>query len=120
MGCKVDAKTKRLLLDYLKERMKKNDVDEPDDEEEMLKYTDDDMKYDDTLANDRIKQILTDHKSEIDSYVPRENVQFPIQAQNKAPASDIIQKIGSRDEGLEGWRMKRKESFLRRLRNFGK
>ena len=37
--CKVDAKTKRLLLDYLKERMKKNDVDEPEDEEEMLKYT---------------------------------------------------------------------------------
>lgn len=116
--CKVDAKTKRLLLDYLKERMKKNDVDEPEDEEEMLKYTDDDMKYDDTLANDRIKQILTDHKSEIESYVPRENVQFPIQTQNKATASDTIQKIGSRDEGLEGVEDEKKGVISKEIEKF--
>ncbi len=34
-------------------------------------YTDEDMKYEDNLAKDRIGQILQDNQKEMQSYVPK-------------------------------------------------
>ena len=70
-------------------------------------------------ANDRITQILSDHKAEIESYVSRDTiVQFPIQPQNKTPTQDIIQKIGTRDEGLEGVEEEKKGVISKEIEKF--
>ena len=115
---KVDAKTKRILLDYLKERIKKNEDEEPEDDEDILKYSDEGMNIDDKDATDRIKQIIIDHKTEMDAFVSRETPQFPIQPQNKTPTQDIIQKIGTRDEGLEGVEEEKKGVISKEIEKF--
>ena len=117
---KVDAKTRKILDDYLTERIKKTnsttnaaaapaattvtpatgatttapppaaikkegeekkkeDEEEEDDEVVEVKqekvdletYTDEDMKYEDNLAKDRIGQILQDNQKEMQAYVPK-------------------------------------------------
>ncbi len=39
-------------------------------------YTDEDMKYEDNLAKDRIGQILQDNQKEMQSYVPKVRQMF--------------------------------------------
>merc|ERR1719309_636211 len=66
---KVDAKTKNVLDEYITDRIKKNGDDVDNFKEDLDTYMDDDMKYDDNLARERINQIIKDHQKEIDSYV---------------------------------------------------
>ncbi len=92
---KVDAKTRKILDDYLMERIKKTkttsattnstsnkdgedkkeeDKKNDDDDEDVIDletYTDEDMKYEDNLAKERIGQILQDNQKEMQSYVPK-------------------------------------------------
>ena len=50
----VDAKTKKILDEYIIERSKKNgDANQPEGEE-IENYMDEDLKYDDKLAMDRM------------------------------------------------------------------
>merc|ERR1719266_2015537 len=52
---KVDAKTKKLLEEYIVDRIKKSGDDVPiPSGDEMEDYTDEDMKYEDNLAGERI------------------------------------------------------------------
>merc|ERR1719273_1862667 len=61
-------------------------------------YVDDDMKYEDGLARDRIAQILQDHAKEIESYVPKEvKTVLPVQPQ-KQEGSTLLQRMGIEDE----------------------
>merc|ERR1712050_790304 len=61
---------------------------------------DEDMKYEDTLAEERIGQILQDHSQEIESYVPKEPQGLPV-AREAPPTSTLLQRMGTRDEGLD-------------------
>merc|ERR1719184_59537 len=98
---KVDAKTKKLLEEYIVDRIKKSGDDVPiPTGDEMEGYTDEDMKYEDNLAGERIGQILTDHSKEIESYVPKEPVGLPV-AREAPPAATLLQRMGTRDEGLD-------------------
>ena len=91
----MDAKTRKILDDYLTERIKKTttsstttnnkeaekkkEEDEDDDVVEIKQedkvdletYTDEDMKYEDNLAKEQIGQILQDNQKEMQSYVPK-------------------------------------------------
>merc|ERR1719495_2161276 len=82
---KVDAKTRKILEEYVTERIKRSgDNVEMPKEDEIENYVDEDIKYDDDVATDRIKQILVDHAKEIDSYVPKEPTALP-QAREQVP-----------------------------------
>ena len=69
---KVDAKTKKILDDYIIERSKKNGDEKPPEGEAVEKYMDEDLVFEDGLATDRIGQILQDHSQEIENFVPKE------------------------------------------------
>ena len=69
---KVDAKTKKILDDYIVERSKKNGDEKPPEGDEIEKFLDDDLRFEDNLATERIGQILQDNSQEIESYVPKE------------------------------------------------
>ena len=76
---KVDAKTRKILEEYVTERIKRSgDNVEIPKEDEIENYVDEDIKYDDDVATDRIKQILVDHAKEIDSYVPKVEIFYRI------------------------------------------
>ena len=63
---KVDAKTRKILEEYVTERIQKSgDEVEIPKEDEIEKYADDDIKYDDEIATERIKQILTENKQSV-------------------------------------------------------
>jgi len=100
---KVDAKTQKVLDGYKADRLKKMGgkspaADTPDNDD----YLDEDMKYEDGLARDRIAQILQDHSKEIESYVPKDvKTVLPVQ-QEKPGATTLLQRMGTRDEGLDG------------------
>ena len=110
---KVDAKTKKILDEYLTERIKKNN----DDCKDLEEYMDEDMKYEDNLALERIKQIIQDHQKEIDSYVPKEGITLPIQRESQ-PTSQILQKMGTRDEGLDNVEDEKKGIITREIDKF--
>merc|ERR1719150_132893 len=98
---KVDAKTRKILEEYVTERIKKNgDEGDIPKEDEIEEYVDEDIKYDDEVANDRIKQILVDHSKEIESYIPKEPKEMP-QPREAVPSATLIQRMGTRDEGLD-------------------
>merc|ERR1719278_2030971 len=98
---KVDAKTRKILEEYIEDRIKKaGDEIEVPKEDEMEKYEDEDIKYEDGLTRDRIQQILADHASEMESFVPKEARELP-QAREQVPSATLIQRMGTRDEGLE-------------------
>lgn len=98
---KVDAKTRKILEEYVTERIQKSgDEVEIPKEDEIEKYADDDIKYDDEIATERIKQILTDHAKEIDSYIPKEAKELP-QAREAVPSATLLERMGTRDEGLD-------------------
>jgi RNA-binding protein 25 len=69
---KVDAKTKKILDEYIIERSKKNADTKPPEGEEVEKYMDEDLMFEDNLAKERIGQILADHSKEIENFVPKE------------------------------------------------
>ncbi len=61
--------TKFLIQSFHQEE---DDVVEIKEEKVDLEtYTDEDMKYEDNLAKDRIGQILQDNQKEMQSYVPK-------------------------------------------------
>ena len=98
---KVDSKTRKILEEYISDRIKKGgeEVEVPK-EEEIENYEDEDMKYEDGLTRDRIQQILVDHAKEIESYIPKEPSSLP-QAREQVPSATLIQRMGTRDEGLD-------------------
>jgi len=110
---KVDAKTKKVLDDYLTDRMKKNG----DEEKELDGYCDDDMKYDDNLAKERVANILKDHSKEIESFVPSEGTQLPVQRE-APPASTLLQRMGNRDEGLDNVEDEKKGIISKEIEKF--
>lgn len=110
---KVDAKTKKILDDYLTDRMKKNG----DEEKESEGYLDDDMKYDDNLAKERVLQILKDHAKEIESFVPQEGTALPVQRE-APPAHALLQRMGTRDEGLDNVEDEKKGIISREIDKF--
>jgi len=115
---KVDAKTKKVLDEYITERIKKNGDTVPTEAEKLDEYLDDDMKYEDNLATERINQIIKDHQKEIDSYVPKEGVtNLPLQ-RDPPPTSQILQKIGTRDEGLDNVEDEKKGIITREIDKF--
>lgn len=98
---KVDAKTRKILEEYLSDRIKKGgDELEVPKEDEIENYEDEDIKYEDGLTRDRIQQILADHAQEIESYIPKEAKELP-QAREQVPSATLIQRMGTRDEGLD-------------------
>lgn len=113
---KVDAKTKKILDEYLTDRVKKNGEDIPG-EGELDKYMDEDMKYEDSLAEERIGQILKDHSQEIESYVPKEPAGLPV-AREAPPASTLLQRMGTRDEGLDDIEEEKKGVIHREIDKF--
>ena len=97
---KVDAKTRKILEEYLSDRIKKGgDELEVPKEDEIENYEDEDIKYEDGLTRDRIQQILADHAQEIESYIPKEAKELP-QAREQVPSATLIQRMGTRDEIL--------------------
>merc|ERR1719347_2101639 len=115
---KVDAKTKKLLEEYIVDRIKKSGDDIPiPSGDEMEGYTDEDMKYEDNLAGERIGQILTDHSKEIESYVPKEPVGLPV-AREAPPAATLLQRMGTRDEGLDDVEEEKKGIIHREIDKF--
>merc|ERR1719431_685842 len=114
----VDAKTKKLLEEYIVDRIKKSGDDVPiPTGDEMEGYTDEDMKYEDNLAAERIGQILTDHSKEIESYVPKEPVGLPV-AREAPPAATLLQRMGTRDEGLDDVEEEKKGIIHREIDKF--
>jgi len=111
---KVDAKTKKVLDEYITERIKKDGGDVPSDLEQ---YIDDDMKYEDNLAKERVTQIIKDHQKEIDSYVPKEGTSLPVQRE-APPVASILQRMGTRDEGLDGVEDEKKGVITREIDRF--
>ena len=98
---KVDSKTRKILEEYISERIKKGgDEVEVPKEDEIENYEDEDIKYEDGLTRDRIQQILVDHAKEIESYIPKEPSSLP-QAREQVPSATLIQRMGTRDEGLD-------------------
>ena len=98
---KVDSKTRKILEEYISERIKKaGDETEVPKEDEIENYEDEDIKYEDGLTRDRIQQILVDHAKEIESYIPKEPSSLP-QAREQVPSATLIQRMGTRDEGLD-------------------
>jgi len=115
---KVDAKTKKILEDYIVERIKKSGDDVPiPTGDEMEGYTDEDMKYEDNLAGERIGQILNDHSKEIESYVPKEPVGLPV-AREAPPTATLLQRMGTRDEGLDDVEEEKKGIIHREIDKF--
>ena len=98
---KVDSKTRKILEEYISDRIKKagDDLEIPK-EDEIENYEDEDIKYEDGLTRDRIQQILVDHAKEIESYIPKEPSTLP-QAREQVPSATLIQRMGTRDEGLD-------------------
>ena len=98
---KVDSKTRKILEEYISDRVQKGgDEAEVPKEEEIENYEDEDIKYEDGLTKERIQQILSDHAQEIESYIPKEPSSLP-QAREQVPSATLIQRMGTRDEGLE-------------------
>ena len=98
---KVDSKTRKILEEYISDRIKKSgDEIEVPKEDEIENYEDEDIKYEDGLTRDRIQQILVDHAQEMESFVPKEARELP-QAREQVPSATLIQRMGTRDEGLE-------------------
>merc|ERR1711936_51743 len=115
---KVDAKTKKILEDYIVERIKKSGDDVPiPTGDEMEGYTDEDMKYEDNLAGERIGQILNDHSKEIESYVPKEPVGLSV-AREAPPTATLLQRMGTRDEGLDDVEEEKKGIIHREIYKF--
>lgn len=115
---KVDAKTKEVLKDYVTERISKNGDGTPLPEDDKLaEFTDEDIKYEDGLAKERIGQILSDHSQEIDSYVPKEPKELPV-AREAPPASTLLQRMGTRDEGLDDLEEEKKGVVNREIEKF--
>ena len=98
---KVDSKTRKILEEYISDRIKKSgDEIEVPKEDEIENYEDEDIKYEDGLTRDRIQQILVDHAQEMESFVPKEARELP-QAREQVPSATLIQRMGTRDEGLD-------------------
>ena len=96
---KVDAKTRKILEEYVTERINKANDDVPiPKEDEIENYVDEDITYDDDIARDRIKQILVDHAKEIETFVPKEKP--ALQHREAVPSAMLIERMGTRDEGL--------------------
>ena len=93
----VDAKTKKILDEYIIERSKKNgDANQPEGDE-IENYMDEDLKYDDKLAMDRMGQILSDHSKEMENFVPKETPGLPMPKEGP-PTATLLQRMGTRDE----------------------
>merc|ERR1740128_1234163 len=75
------------------------------------------MKYEDSLAEERIGQILSDHREEIDSYVPKETQGLPV-AREAPPSSTLLQRMGTRDEGLDDVEEEKKGIIHREIDKF--
>ena len=97
MCSQVDAKTKKILDEYIVERSKKNGDAKQPEGEEIENYMDEDLKYDDKLAMDRMGQILSDHSKEMENFVPRETPGLPMPKEGP-PTATLLQRMGTRDE----------------------
>ena len=99
MCSQVDAKTKKILDEYIVERSKKNGDAKQPEGEEIENYMDEDLKYDDKLAMDRMGQILSDHSKEMENFVPKETPGLPMPKEGP-PTATLLQRMGTRDEVL--------------------
>ena len=95
----VDAKTKKILDEYIIERSKKNGDAKQPEGDEIENYMDEDLKYDDKLAMDRMGQILSDHSKEMENFVPKETPGLPMPKEGP-PTATLLQRMGTRDEVL--------------------
>ena len=64
---------------------------------EIESYMDEDLKYDDKLAMDRMGQILSDHSKEMENFVPKETPGLPMPKEGP-PTATLLQRMGTRDE----------------------
>ena len=97
MPSQVDAKTKKILDQYISEQSKKNGDAKQLEGDEIDKYKDEDMKYDDKLAMDRMGQILSDNSKEMEDFVPKENTGLPMPKEGR-PTATLLQRMGTKDE----------------------
>ena len=97
MPSQVDAKTKKILDQYISEQSKKNGDAKQLEGDEIDKYKDEDMKYDDKLAMDRMGQILSDNSKEMEDFVPKENPGLPMPKEGR-PTATLLQRMGTKDE----------------------
>ena len=90
---KVDPKTKGVLDEYKKARLKeltggaspkkKEEGDDPDkadkgdNDDDDDDYMDGPMRHEDAMAKDRIRNILSEHSKEMSAYVPRDDRKRP-------------------------------------------
>lgn len=114
---KVDAKTKKILDDYIIERSKKNGDEKAPEGDAIEKYLDEDLMFEDNLAKERIGQILADHSKEIESYVPKEAPGLPV-AREAPPAKTLLERMGTRDEGLDDVEEEKKGIIHREIDKF--
>jgi len=114
---KVDAKTKKILDEYIVERSKKNGDAKQPEGEEIENYMDEDLKYDDKLAMDRMGQILSDHSKEMENFVPKETPGLPMPKEGP-PTATLLQRMGTRDEGLDNVEEEKKGIVTREIDKF--
>ena len=91
MPSQVDAKTKKIMDQYISERRKKNG-DAKQLEGDEIEY-----EYDDKLAMDRMGQILSDHSKEMENFVPKETPGLPMPKEGP-PTATLLQRMGTKDE----------------------
>merc|ERR1719510_1815090 len=114
---KVDAKTKKILDEYIIERSKKNGDAKQPEGDEIENYMDEDLKYDDKLAMDRMGQILSDHSKEMENFVPKETPGLPMPKEGP-PTATLLQRMGTRDEGLDNVEEEKKGIVTREIDKF--
>jgi len=114
---KVDAKTKKILDEYIIERSKKNGDAKQPEGDEIESYMDEDLKYDDKLAMDRMGQILSDHSKEMENFVPKETPGLPMPKEGP-PTATLLQRMGTRDEGLDNVEEEKKGIVTREIDKF--
>jgi len=96
---KVDAKTKDVLDDYRKQRIRAitgksppiSDEKDGNEKEDAI-FMDSDVKHEDRMTQDRIKAILHDHSQEMANYIPAEKKKIKKQpyATNIGPDGEVV------------------------------
>merc|ERR1719151_255768 len=62
-------------------------------------------------------QILTDHSKEMENFVPKEGSQMPV-VKDAPPTATLLQRMGTRDEGLDDVEEEKKGIIHREIDKF--
>merc|ERR1719166_66280 len=109
-------KPRKSWMSTLLSEAKNGDAKQPEGDE-IESYMDEDLKYDDKLAMDRMGQILSDHSKEMENFVPKETPGLPMPKEGP-PTATLLQRMGTRDEGLDNVEEEKKGIVTREIDKF--